>query len=348
MDAFPPTEKGEVVEESKPEARELLLGDPKRLVRAPRTLGSLSDFMKHLRTGTHSVHLNTYLTGQELRVRRWRHIDLPLRAARRVRFSRCPLSTAHWHTRSMHDSANFAADGVSPASTTACPVSDRAGLAERIEGCRETSIAERLQENSEEALAAYLAPLASGLDAGAAEHGAQAAPAETRSDETPASDRVPAVEAPATPNRPPPYPSISQRDYIGMVRGMAEATVAPASRRPDRVAALLARMAVLGKRSVPTGRGDAWPAGSGGAAFNSARRRCRPDAAVLRGLPPNAARPAVRPVVVGGALDRWPRHGAASAVDSASAVRAGLPGRPFDFRPCLAVRPRRDLRMPAS
>ena len=27
--------------------------------------------------------------------------------------SRCPLSIAHWHTRSMHDSANFAADGVS-------------------------------------------------------------------------------------------------------------------------------------------------------------------------------------------------------------------------------------------
>ena len=49
VDAFPPTEKGEVVEERKPEARELLLGNPGRLFRARRTLGSLSDFMKHLR-----------------------------------------------------------------------------------------------------------------------------------------------------------------------------------------------------------------------------------------------------------------------------------------------------------
>ena len=42
----------------------------------------------------------------------------------------------------------------------------RAGLAERIEACRETLIAERLRENSAEALEAYLAPLVSGLDAG--------------------------------------------------------------------------------------------------------------------------------------------------------------------------------------
>ncbi len=49
VDAFPPTEKGEVLEQRKPEARELLLGDPERLFRARCTLGSLSDFMKHLR-----------------------------------------------------------------------------------------------------------------------------------------------------------------------------------------------------------------------------------------------------------------------------------------------------------
>ena len=46
VDAFPPTEKGEVVEERKPEARELLLGNPTRLIRARSTLGSLSAFMK--------------------------------------------------------------------------------------------------------------------------------------------------------------------------------------------------------------------------------------------------------------------------------------------------------------
>ena len=49
VDAFPPTEKGEVVEERKAEARELLLGNPGRLFRARRTLGSLSAIMKNLK-----------------------------------------------------------------------------------------------------------------------------------------------------------------------------------------------------------------------------------------------------------------------------------------------------------
>ena len=54
VDAFPPKEKGRVVEERKPEARELLLGDPDRLFRARCTLGSLSAFMKHLRIAARS------------------------------------------------------------------------------------------------------------------------------------------------------------------------------------------------------------------------------------------------------------------------------------------------------
>ena len=49
VEAFPPTEHGAVVAELKPERRELLLDDPKRVARARRTLGSMSDFMKHLR-----------------------------------------------------------------------------------------------------------------------------------------------------------------------------------------------------------------------------------------------------------------------------------------------------------
>ena len=49
VEAFPPTERGAVVEERKAEARELLLGDPERLARARRTLGSLSCFMQHLK-----------------------------------------------------------------------------------------------------------------------------------------------------------------------------------------------------------------------------------------------------------------------------------------------------------
>ena len=53
FEAFPPSERGAVVE-AKPERRELMLGDPQRLARARRTLGSMSDFMKHLRTARSS------------------------------------------------------------------------------------------------------------------------------------------------------------------------------------------------------------------------------------------------------------------------------------------------------
>ena len=72
------------------------------------------------------------------------------------------------------------------------------------------------EENSAAALDAYLAPLVSGLDEDAASL---------------------------------PYPSsISLRDYIDMVRTMAEATVAPTVEKPSRTAAWLARIVVLGKR----------------------------------------------------------------------------------------------------
>ena len=48
VEAFPPVAHGKVVEERKAEKREMLLGDPDRLERLRRTLGSLSAFMKHL------------------------------------------------------------------------------------------------------------------------------------------------------------------------------------------------------------------------------------------------------------------------------------------------------------
>ena len=132
VDAFPPTEKGEVLEERKPEARELLLGDPDRLFRARCTLGSLSDFMKHLKQ--------------------------PI--ARRANEE----SGAKGH---FYDSRFYSGALLTEAALLAAmayvdlnPV--RAGIAERIEACRETSVAERLQENSAAALEAYLAPLARG------------------------------------------------------------------------------------------------------------------------------------------------------------------------------------------
>ena len=218
VDAFPPTERGEVVEERKPEARELLLGDPRRLFRARRTLGSLSDFMKHLKQ--------------------------PI--ARRANEE--SGTSGHFYDSRFYSGALLTEAALLAAMAYVDLNPVRAGIAERIEACRETSVAERLQENSAEALEAYLAPLVSGLDAGAAGDEVRAASAPAPSGVAPESATVPAAAAPAVPNRPLPYPSISQRDYVAMVRAMADATVAPASRRPGRVAEWLARTAVLGKR----------------------------------------------------------------------------------------------------
>ena len=218
VDAFPPTEKGEVVEERKPEARELLLGDPRRLFRARCTLGSLSAFMKHLKQ--------------------------PIaRRANEESGTRGHFYDSRFYSGALLTEAALLA---AMAYVDLNPV--RAGIAERIEACRETSVAERLQENSAEALEAYLAPLVSGLDGGGPGDEVRAASAPAPSGVAPESATVPAAAAPAVPNRPLPYPSISQRDHVGMVRAMADATVAPASRRPGRVAEWLARTAVLGKR----------------------------------------------------------------------------------------------------
>ena len=220
VDAFPPTEKGEVVEERKPEARELLLGNPGRLFRARRTLGSLSAFMKHLKQ--------------------------PI--ARRANEE---MGTkGHFYEQRYYSGALLSEAALLAAMAYVDLNPVRAGLAERIEACRETSIAERLRENSAEALEAYLAPLVSGLDAGAAGDEVWTAP-----------EQSPARRAPATPNGPLPYPSISQRDYLGMVRAMAEAIVAPTARRSGRVAEWLARNAVLGRRQRaygPRGRLAEW------------------------------------------------------------------------------------------
>ena len=231
VDAFPPTEKGEVVEERKPEARELLLGNPGRLFRARRTLGSLSAFMKHLKQ--------------------------PI--ARRANEE---MGTkGHFYEQRFYSGALLTEAALLAAMAYVDLNPVRAGLAERIEACRETSIAERLRENSAEALEAYLAPLVSGLGDGAAGDGDRAASAQAPTAAAPAPAPAAAAVGPAAENRPLPYPSISQRDYVAMVRAMAEAIAAPAARPPGRVAEWLARNAVLGKRQRaygPKGRLADW------------------------------------------------------------------------------------------
>ena len=184
VDAFPPTEKGKVQEERKPEARELLLGDPERLERARRTLGSLSSFMKHLKQ--------------------------PI--ARRANEE--SGTSGHLWDQRFYSGALLNEEALAAAMAYVDLNPVRAGIAERIEECRDTSIAERLKENSAEALEEYLAPLVSGLG-----------------------EDEPAL----------PHPTVTLGDYVGMVRGMADTVTARVRRRPG-AAEWLARIAVLGKR----------------------------------------------------------------------------------------------------
>ena len=206
VDAFPPTKKGKVLEDRKPEARELLLGSPNRLLRARRTLGSLSDFMKHLKQ--------------------------PI--ARRANLENGTSGHA-WDGR-YYSGALLSEEALLAAMAYVDLNPVRAGIVERIEQCRNTSIAERVVENNAEALQAYLAPLVSGL----ADHRPQvAADAPTIGTEAPEhADLAPAL----------PRPGITLCEYVGMVREMAVAVAAPRPRRTNRVASWLARMTVLGKR----------------------------------------------------------------------------------------------------
>ena len=164
----------------------------------------------------------------------------------------------------------------------------RAELAERIEGIRDTSICERLLENSVEALEDYLRPVLSGLDprpavpdapgvvavvgsppAGSAET-SEPQEAQCRPDDGEAPNpehrcdagaenavAEPAETSPAHQpvggdrrGRPPrrPRPHLTLAQYIELVRAMVEAEAAPSTDPPDRVRRWLARTKVLRKR----------------------------------------------------------------------------------------------------
>ena len=185
VDAFPPTEHGKVVEERKPEVRELLEGDPARLERARRNLGSLSCFMKHLKQPV----------------------------ARRANLE--SGTSGHFFEQRFYSGALLTDQALAAAMAYVDLNAVKAGLVARIEECRDASVSERLQENSATALEAYLAPLASGLGAGA-------------------SHTLP---------RPPVLGT-----YLETLRGMAELYTGRTVQGAGRVAEWRARLAVLGRR----------------------------------------------------------------------------------------------------
>lgn len=133
VDAFPPTERGKVAEERKPETRELVLGDPERLERARRTLGSLSCFMKHLKQ--------------------------PI-ARRANEEDGCK---GHFFEQRFYSGALLSEQAVLAAMAYVDLNPVRARLARRLNQCQHASISARLRENNPAALEDFLRPLVSGL-----------------------------------------------------------------------------------------------------------------------------------------------------------------------------------------
>jgi len=260
FEAFPPTELGAVVEELKPERRELMMGDPKRVARARCTLGSMSHFMKHLKQ--------------------------PI--ARRANLE--DDRTGHFFEQRFYSGALLTGEALVAAMAYVDLNPVRAELAERIEEIRDTSIRDRLLENSAEALADYLRPVLSGLEGRPAEvppavaavvGPSAAAPTETpvprqatrvhkpdRDVEEPdpghasdaETDEVDRDPAGRSPERGPgsadvrgrahklPRPHVTLAQYIELVRAMAGAENASSGNTPDRVGRWLARTRALRKR----------------------------------------------------------------------------------------------------
>lgn len=142
VDAFPPTERGMVAEERKPETQELMLGDLERLERARRTLGSLSCFMKHLKQ--------------------------PI-ARRANEEDGCK---GHFFGQRFYSGALLSEQAVLAAMAYVDLNPVRARLARRLKQCQHASISARLLENSPAALEDFLRPLVSGLKRGSGQEAA--------------------------------------------------------------------------------------------------------------------------------------------------------------------------------
>ncbi|MDE0660241.1 MAG: hypothetical protein OXI79_11390 [Gammaproteobacteria bacterium] len=260
VEAFPPTESGEVVGALKPERRELILDDPGRVARARCTLGSMSHFMKHLKQ--------------------------PI--ARRANLE--DDRTGHFFEQRFYSGALLTEEALVAAMAYVDLNPVRAELAQRIEEIRDTSICDRLLENSAEALADYLRPVLSGLDGcptaappsvAAAVGPSPAAPTETPAPqratceqepdgdageadpahacdaETDAADAKPSATSPEPDSDPGrrlrrpsrrPRPHVTLGQYIELVRAMAGADNTRSGNVPDRVGRWRARTMALGKR----------------------------------------------------------------------------------------------------
>ena len=134
VDAFPPPTGDGPIEQAKAEKRELLLGDPTRLARARKTLGSLSAFMKHLKQ--------------------------PI--ARRANLE--DECEGHFFEQRFYSGALLSEQALVAAMAYVDLNPVRAELVREVEACENTSLTMRTQQNTAEALAEYLAPVMTGLE----------------------------------------------------------------------------------------------------------------------------------------------------------------------------------------
>ncbi len=211
VEAYPPREAGDVREDRKAEAIELLLDCTDRLAAARQALGSLSGFMKHLKQ--------------------------PIA----VRANREDGCKGHFFEQRFYSGALLGQEAVIAAMAYVDLNPVRARIARRAEECAFTSLAERVRENSAGALEEYLAPVLSGI----AKSGSGSGRLSAEPDASEAEAHIGVADASDSEGRALRI-GLTLREYVDMLRGMAEAEQAhdvPPKAETMRWAARVAAMA---------------------------------------------------------------------------------------------------------
>ena len=221
LEVYPPNGQGRPLEERKAAARARLLGDPDRLARVRKTLGSLSGFMQHL--------------------------NQPI--ARRA--NKEDGRKGHFFEERFYSGALLSEEAVVAAMAYVDLNPVRAKIAQDLEECADSSIGERLCECTAESLEEFLRPVASGIESrdgkdAEAQDAAFAAPeaAPDGAGTLPTSAKAGATgSAKARPAYPGPQRTLGE--YVLALRALALGYREPP---PDRVSAWSARVATIRRR----------------------------------------------------------------------------------------------------
>lgn len=243
VEVYPPPGPGDTLEERKAAARERLLGNPDRLARARKALGSLSGFMQHL--------------------------NQPI--ARRA--NKEDGRKGHFFEERFYSGALLSEEAVVAAMAYVDLNPVRAKIAQDLEQCADSSIGERLLECSAESLEEFLRPVASGIEsreAAAVEGPEEGLAAPEAASVEPGADAIETKEestrCPAPSSARPAYPR-PQRTLGEYVAALRSLTAAYAAEPPsDKVAAWAAKVAAIRRRQRafgPLERLQQWAADRG-------------------------------------------------------------------------------------